>query len=180
MATTPSTHTDLYTAVMIGGVFSPGTVKLSGFERKHSWEVQRPKGTTGEVTINHGPKNGGFTAEFYLADLEDVAAWDEFQRMLAASIEGPKPRALPAYHPDLVRNKIVDVVVESIGGFVHDANGGARVTCKFLEYRPPRPKPAAKPDAGKARKGANAGNRPDPNADAKRELQALIDQAKAP
>jgi hypothetical protein len=154
---------------------------LSGFDREHGWDVQTPKGATGSVTVNRGPKNGGFTATFYLADLAQIEAWDDFQRLIASTVEGPKPRALAAYHPDLVRNRITDVVAASIGGFVHDGKNGASVTVKFLEYRPPKPKPAAKADAaGRARVPSTAQTRPDPNAAAKAELSALLAQARQP
>ena len=178
MATTPHTHTDLYTCIHLGGVQSPGTVKLSGFARKHDWEIQNPKGHKGEHTNNKGPKNGGFTATFYLADLADVAAWDEFQRLIESTVEGPKARALSAYHPDLVRHKIVDVVLEELGDFVHDGKNGATIAVKFIEHRPPKPKPVARPDAGKVRRGVTTVN--DPNAAAKAELAALREQARAP
>lgn len=178
MATTPGTHPLIYKSIMLGGVESPGTVTLSGFDRQHDWEDQRAKGTTGASTVNHGPKNGGFTATFFLADLEDVGAWDDFQRLISSTVDGAKPKALSAYHPDLVRNRITDVVCESLGGLQHDGKNGATVVVKFKEYRPPKPKPASKASAsGKAQ---TANRRPDPNAEAKRELAALIDQAKAP
>lgn len=178
MATSPSTHPDLYKSILLGTTFSPGTVVLSGLDRKHLWEQQKPKGTAGAFTVNNGPDVGGFTATFYLADLDDVAAWDEFQRLIESTVNGPKPRALPAYHPDLVRNKITDVVVESIGGFVHDGKDGVSVTVKFLEYRPPRAKPATKPSSSP--RADSTPSRPDPNQDAKRELAALLDQARSP
>lgn len=176
MATAPHTHPDLYKSIYIGGVLSPGKVTLSGFDRDHDWDVQKAKGSTGATTVNRGPANGGFVASFYLADLEDLSAWDDFQTMLAASVEGAKPKALAAYHPDLVRNKILDVVVKSIGGFTHDGKGGATVVCKFIEYRPPKAKPAVK--AGAAAKAQPKA--PDPNAAAKAELSALLAQAKEP
>jgi hypothetical protein len=164
---------------MINGILSPGKVTLSGYARKHEWEEQKPKGSKGTHTINHGPKNSGFTASFMLADFEDCEAWDEYQSMLAASVEGPTPKALSAYHPDLVRNKIIDVVVESIGDMTHDGRGGATVVCKFIEYRPPKPKPAVKADAtGKQRTGNTTVN--DPNAARKAELAALLEQARRP
>jgi hypothetical protein len=178
MATTPTTHPDLYRNVFIGDRFSPGTVSLSGYARKHDWNEQKPKGQTGAQTINRGPANGGFTATFFLVDLEQVREWDEFHRMLSASVEGPKPKALAAYHPDLVRNKIIDVVVAEIGDMVHDGKGGATVVCKFIEYRPPKPKPASKAAAGKTRTGTTTVN--DPNAAAKAELAALTAQARQP
>jgi hypothetical protein len=179
MTTTPHTHPDLYMSVYVGGLKSPGKVTLSGYERDHDWDVQKAKGSTGATTVNHGPSNGGFTASFYLADFEDCEAWDDFQLMLASSVEGPKPKALAAYHPDLVRNKILDVVVKSIGTMVHDGKGGATVVCKFIEYKPPKAKPAVKADAtGKARTGTTTVN--DPNAARKAELAALVAQAQLP
>lgn len=176
MTTTPHTHPDLYLSIFIGGVLSPGKVTLSDYNRDHDWDVQKAKGTTGTTTVNRGPANSGFTASFYLADQADFEAWDEFQRMLAASVEGPKPKALSAYHPDLVRNKIVDVVVKSIGSMQHDGKGGATVVCKFIEYRPAKPKPAVKADASARARDAVA----DPNAARKAELAALVAQAREP
>lgn len=177
MTTTPFTHSDLYTSVYIGGLKSPGTVTLTGYEREHDWDVQKAKGSTGATTVNRGPSNSGFTAAFYLADFADCEAWDDFQLMLASSVEGPKPKALAAYHPDLVRNKILDVVVKSIGVMVYDGKGGATVTCKFIEYRPPKAKPATKAGAA-GRQGTTTVN--DPNAARKAELAALVAQAKLP
>jgi hypothetical protein len=179
MATTPHNNPDLYGYILLGGSRSPGVVTLTGHDRAHGWEDQKPKGTAGEYTVNRGPQNSSFTATFLLADLEDVEAWDTFQRLLDSSLSGPKPRALPVYHPDLARNRITDVVVESVGGMTHAKDGGMTVVCKFKEFRPPKPKAPAKPVAGRSRP-SNAESRPDPNADAKRELAALLEQAKAP
>lgn len=176
MPTSPHTHPELYRSIILGGQASPGVVKLSNCDRQHGWEKQQPKGQAGEFTVNKGPKNSGFTATFYLADDVDVAGWDSYSAMLASTVEGPKPKAMPVYHPDLARNKITDVVVESLGILSHDGKGGAHVTVKFLEFRPPKPKPASKAAAGTPAKA----KRPDPNAAAKAELAALLAQAKAP
>jgi hypothetical protein len=176
MPTSPHTHPELYRSIILGGQASPGVVTLSNCDRKHDWDVQKPKGQTGAVTVNRGPANGGFTAVFYLADDTDVAGWDTFSALIASTVDGPKPKALSVYHPDLARNKITDVVCESLGVLNHDGKGGAHATVKFLEFRPPKPKPAAKAAAGVPAKA----KRPDPNAAAKAELAALLEQAKAP
>lgn len=176
MSTSPHTHPELYRSIILGGTASPGVVTLSNCDRKHNWDVQTPKGQTGAVTVNRGPANGSFTATFYLADDVDVTGWDTFSALIASTVEGPKPKALSVYHPDLARNKITDVVCESLGILNHDGKGGASVTVKFLEFRPPKPKPAAKAAAGVPAKA----KRLDPNAAAKAELAALLEQAKAP
>jgi len=179
MATSPHTHSELYRSIILGGQASPGVVTLSNCDRKHGWDQQQPKGQTGEYTVNKGPKNSGFTASFYLAGETDVAGWDSFSALLASTVEG-KPKALSVYHPDLARNKITDVVVESIGILQHDGKGGATGVVKFIEFRPPKPKPATKAAAGTPAKTKANASRPDPNAARKAELAALIEQARAP
>jgi len=172
----PSTHPLIYQSVIVGGKESPGVVTLSGHSRKHKWERQRPKGTAGEFSVNQGKDLIAFSASFFLADLDDVTAWDEFAKMLATTLDGPKPTALSVFHPDLVRQQVTDVVVEDLGPLQYDAKGGATVVVKFLEYRPPKAKPASKAQA-KTRTGTTT---LDPNAAAKRELAALLEQAKTP
>lgn len=180
MATSPATHPEIYKTLIVNGSESPGAVKLSDFAFEQDWEEQKPKGSTGASSLNRGRKLVRFTATFMLADLEDFEAWDEFDRTLKASVGGPKPRAMLITHPDLLRQGAIDFVVTSIGGMQHDGKGGATVVCKFLEYRPPKPKPAAKPDAQSSatRRGTTTVN--DPNAQRKAELAALLEQAKAP
>lgn len=181
MATTPGTHPLIYRSINIGGRDSPGTVVLSGHERSPvKWETQRPKGSTGAFTVAQGSDPASFTASFFLATLEDVEAWDEFQRHLESSLAGPKPQSMAVFHPDLVRNRIVDVVVDKIGGFKHDGKNGATVDVKFLEYRPAKPKAATKPGQRAGAQADTAGQRVDPNAAAKRELAALLEQARRP
>lgn len=177
MATSPSTHPDIYKSLILNGSETPGVVTLSDFAFEHDWEEQKAKGSSGATTLNRGRKLGRFTASFYLADDDDLDSWDQVHRTLTDSVEGPKPKALQIFHPDLLRQRAIDFVVTSIGGFQHDGKGGATVVCKFLEYRPPKPKPAAKPDAGQ-RRGTTTVN--DPNAARKAELAGLLEQAKQP
>lgn len=172
MATSPATHPDIYKTLIVNGSESPGAVKLSDFDFVQEWEEQKAKGSTGATSLNRGRKLARFTATFMLADLEDVAAWDEFHKTLRESVEGPKPKALFIVHPDLVRQGAIDFVVTQIGGMVHDGKGGSTVACKFLEYRPAKPKAPAKADGSKPRN--------DPNAARKAELAALLAQAKQP
>jgi hypothetical protein len=93
---------------------------------------------------------------------------------------GPKPFALPVYHPDMARDKITEVTNGGIGETTHDGKGGVSHFVDFLEFRPPKPKPAAKPGAKGAGKTAGKSAKPDPNAAAKAELRALVAEAKAP
>lgn len=184
----PFFHDELFSKLLLGTVKSPGKVVLSGHERNPKWDVQAAKGSTGaSTTLNDPNPVGSFTATFYLsAENEDggndFELWDEFQKLIESTTQGTKPFALPIYHPDLARNRYTNVTNAGVGGMLHDGQGGASVAVKFQEYRPAKPKPAAKPTAKGASstpgKGANSA-KPDPNAKAKAELAALLAEAKA-
>jgi hypothetical protein len=175
MAISPATHPDLFQCVIYNGVRSPGVVKLSGHDREINIEVKTPKGSTGCSTVIHGHQPRAFQATFTLADEDDVADWDTFAKLLLTDQKAPKPKARQCYHPDLLRNLILDVVVQSIGGLTYADNGMATVAVKFQQHEPPKAKAASKPKA--ERKGVTT---IDPNAAAKRELELLIEQAKGP
>jgi hypothetical protein len=180
MALSPYVHPEIFRTLIVDGRESPGTVTLSGHDSKEEWEQQRAKGTTGTTTVGHGRGVMQFTASFFLADDADRDKWDSFRSFLQSlrPANGGKAKAVGVYHPDLVAQQIVDCVVASIGGVTHDNKGGDRVAVQFVEYRPAKPKPAAKPGASAARKPGTTVL--DPNAAAKRELQLLLEQARSP
>ncbi len=178
--------------ILLGTKLSPGTVKLTGHDRKDKWDIKEAKGQDGASTSLQGKPIGQFTATFYLADdgaegENDFDAWDSFQRLIESTTNGPKPVALSIYHPDLARNGFTSVVKSSISGMQYDGRGGATVVVEFIEYRPPKPKPAAKAQpkpAGQTYQNTDEGARTpppsDPNEDAKKELASLVNQASAP
>lgn len=170
--------------ILLGTTQSPGVVFLSGHDRVKDWDIQPAKGQTGASSNLNGDPIGKFQAEFYLADEEDFAAWESFQRLIESTTNGPKPVALPIYHPDLARNRFTEVTNGGISGAIHDGRGGKSFQVTFVEYRPPKPKPSAKAQAKPAQTYATTdeGRRspPDPNAEAKRELAGLLDEARKP
>lgn len=180
---------------VLGTALSPGSVKFTGHDRKEKWDIKEAKGQDGASTALQGKPIGQFTATHYLADdgapgENDFDAWDSFQRLIESTTNGPKPVALSIYHPDLARNGYTAVVMSSISGLQYDGRGGATVVVEFIEYRPPKAKPAAKAtpkSGGQAQTYATTdeGTRqppppPDPNEEAKKELAALVDEASAP
>jgi hypothetical protein len=190
-------HDDVYSAIVLGSVRSPGVVTLSGHDRNEDWDIKAAKGQTGASSSLNGRPVGQFQATFYLASDEpdesganDFTRWDDFQRLIESTTSGPKPTALTIYHPDLARNGFTEVTNGGVGGMKHDQKGGATVVVKFLEYKPPKPKPAAKATAKPAaavRHGVGVEGefgapppKPDPNADAKRELAELVAKAREP
>lgn len=180
---TPNDFYLLYTSIVLGSTLSPGTVTLSGHDRPKNWDVQVAKGTAGASDKLNGDAPGTFTATFYLAgdgseapgELDDFEQWESFQKLIESTTNGKKPKALPIYHPDLLRNHFTDVCNAGISGMVHDGKGGATVVVKFIEFKPPKPKPAAPMIAGNPVTAA-----PDPNAARKAQLAGLVAIAKLP
>lgn len=175
---------DLVDKIILGTTTSPGKVTLSGHNRDKDWNIAKAKGQAGASSTLNGDPLGEFEATFELADDEDFDAWDEFQRLIESTTNGPKPVALPIYHPDLARNRFTEVVNRGISGMTWTGNGGATVKVKFGEHRPPKPKPAAKAEAkpGQQTAGSTTGpqQKPDPNAAAKQELARLREEAARP
>jgi hypothetical protein len=185
--TAPEHFVDVEDVLTFPDRVSPGVVKLTNHDRVKNWDIQKAKGSTGASTTLNGDDPGKFTATFYLAsdeplggDFDDFDLWDDFQRYLESLVNGPKPIAVPVYHPDLARNHYTTITVARIGGMVKDSMGGASVAVDFQEYLPAKPKPTAKAAAKPGGTGRGGRPKPDPNADAKAELAALLEQARTP
>jgi hypothetical protein len=188
----PYWYDDIYSVILLGtnGRPSPGVVTLSGHDRFEAWDIQEAKGTSGASTKLNGRPIGPFQATFYLADdrqdgePDQFDDWEEFKALIDSTVSGPTPKALPIYHPDLARNGFTEVVSGGVGAPIHDGRGGVSVTVKFLEYKPPKPKAVASAKGGSATPGVRQGvttlSAPDPNAERKARLAALVAQAKEP
>ncbi len=160
---------DLYDLLIIGGVATPGVVKLTGHDRKVNWDVKAGAGQSGATTTLKNILPIEFTASFYLADDEEFLAWEAIDTLLRSTVSGAKPKALDVYHPDLAVNGITSVVLASFGGAIHDGKGGQTIVVKLQEYKPPKPKTGTPA-------GSSIRKKDDPNAAANAELRALTDQ----
>lgn len=169
-----------YKGILLGLAYSPGVVYLSGHNRYVNWEIQKSRGSQGATTIRGPDPPGQFEARFELSDedpspLGDLARWEIFRKVIESTTLTPVPTALPIYHPDLVTNGYTEVSNGGIGGAIHSGKGKVSYVVKFIEYRPPKPRiiqpPVAIPGGGS--------QAPDPNAQAKAELAALLDEAAA-
>lgn len=182
----PYDYPETYARIVLGTTPSPGVVTLTAVTRAKNWSIERAKGSTGASTSLEGDDPGEFTADFYIVDDGDgsqFTAWEVFQRLLESTVNGPAPKALPVYHPDLARAGYAEVTLKKISGPVHDGRGGVTYTVDFLEFLPPKPKPPRKPKAAAPSDGSGeeyGPPLPDPNAEAKQRLADLVEQAKAP
>lgn len=191
--TLPYDNQDALNVLVYGTKTSPGVVTLSGHDRDKNWDTQKAKGNAGATDVLNGDDPGEFTASFYLAgdgentdfeDSDDFERWDDFQKLIESTTNGPKPFALPIYHPDLARQKFTEVSNGGVAGLVHDGKGGATVKVKFKEYKPAKPKAVVKATGKPA--GAPTGvpfgppPPPDPNQAAKDELAQLLKTAQTP
>lgn len=185
----PHEFPDLYSAIILGTTRSPGVVTITGHDRKKSWDIQAPKGSTGASSKLNSDPIGEFQASFYLAadgsdeeGHDDFTRWESFARLIQSTTSGPTPVALSIYHPDLAARGFTEVSQGMIGGMQHDGRGGATVVVRFIEYKPPKKRASAK--AAKAKPGGSEAGapstKPDPNADAKRELDELLAEASKP
>ena len=169
----PINDPELFDAIELGGVRSPGTVKLSGHDRLFNWDVKAGAGQTGASTTLKDVPPRPFKAAFYLADDDDIAAWPAFRDHVNTTISGTTPKALDVYHPDLAANGFKSVVLANFGGVVHDGKGGQSITIEFQEYAPPKPKGGSPSGSSSKPK-----KKDDPNAAALAELASLTDQYK--
>jgi hypothetical protein len=176
----PIDNEELYDSILLANTRSPGLVTLSGHDRNEKWDVKDADGAGGASTTYKGEQIAQFTASFYLVkdpvlDLDEFAAWETFATLIRSSLPSKgTPKALDIYHPDLAANDIKSVCKASIGGMAHDGKGGATVAVKFIEFRPAKKK-------GGAPKGSKSSPKPpDPNADLKAQVAALLEEAKKP
>jgi hypothetical protein len=169
----------LYDSILLASKRSPGFVTLSGHDRNQKWDVKDADGSGGASTTYKGEQVAQFTASFYLVKdpvlgLDEFADWETFVATIRSALPAKgKPKALDIYHPDLAANDIKSVCPASIGGMSHDGKGGATVAVKFIEFRPPKKK-------GGAPAGSVATKPPDPNADLKAQIDALLTEARKP
>lgn len=174
----PIDNEELYDSIVLNNVRSPGLVTLSGHDRVQKWDVKSADGAGGARTTYKGDEVAQFQASFYLVKdpvlgIDEFADWEDFEAVIRSSIIAKgKPKALPIYHPDLASRDIKSVCEASIGGMTHDGKGGATVVVKFIEYRPPKPA-SGTPVSAPAKK-------PDPNADLKAQIDALLVEAQKP
>lgn len=179
----PYEDEDLFAAIELAGVRSPGQVTISNHDRKAVWDVKSGPSQKGATMDLKEIPPIEFTCVFELfLDIEEspneFEQWETFQALIESTINGPTPKALDIYHPDLAANQITSVVKAKVGGMVRDKNdpGKATVTVAFQEYAPPKKKGGSPNGSGNKKPDPK---KPDPNAAANAELAALVEQYKA-
>lgn len=185
----PFDNEELFDRITLAGVNSPGKATISGAKRSEKWDVKEGDGQDGASTTRKGKEPAKFSISFELyydptQGIDEFAEWTEFLKVLRRPVAGKEAVALEIFHPDLAELDIKAVVVTSIGSKVHSGKGSATVAVEFLEYSPPKPKPAKGAKGGKNSKGGKTSGADakasDPNAAAKEQLANLLTEAKKP
>lgn len=193
----PSDIDEDISTIVLGTTRSPGVCTITGLKDAPKWDIKDAEGQVGASTSLKGKPIGSFSCSFYLVDDGSAGesqfdAWESFRRLIKSTVDGSKPVALPISNPDVNAAGYTEVVLGNGGieGPQYDGRGGATYVVEFMQYRPPKPKPAAKATPKPSGTTQNYSNtdegprypppKPDPNADAKRELAALTDEASRP
>lgn len=177
MPPNPWDNPDLFDSLVLNGVRSPGKCKLSGHSFKVEWDVQKGAAQKGATLALKSIPLRTFTATFELADPADIEAWPDYERLIYSSIPASgDPVALRCEHPDLASRRITSCVLADLGGVTHADNGGQTIVVQFQQYAPPKKK-SGSPSGGSGANGTYP-PKPDPNAAAKAELAALLEQYK--
>lgn len=178
----PHEQPELYNHILIGGQKSPGVCKLSGFKRAVDWDRKQGGGQDGESTSRKGKVAANGTVTVYLADEQGTLSEQDEWQAYAAFLQHAQDSgiAYDVYHPDLATLKIHSCIVQDVALVEHDGKGGAFASFGLLEYRPPKKKPVSKPKSKTSGSKPGEPKKADPNADAKKELEALLKQAQAP
>lgn len=167
MPANPVEHPDLFDALEIAGVRSPGKVEFSGHDRKANWDVKVGKGIDGGSTTLNGIPPIEFTATFWLVNVAEFEAWPAFAKVVRETISA-SPKGADVYHPDLAENDIKSVCQATFGGRQHDGKGGQKYAIRFQEYRAPKKKSGTGAVVGSSKVKSS-----DPNAEALAKLAEL-------
>lgn len=172
----PLDNEDLYDVLDLAGTKSPGQCTISQAAREENWDVKEAKGKSGAKTERQGRKVARFTTTFKLTDREDYEAWPPFLALIKSTVDGPKPKALDVYHPNLAELDITSGSLAKLNNAQHDGKGGCSYAVDWIQYAPAK-KAGGSPDGSTAWTKGN--KKADPNAAAEAELKKLLDQAKA-
>ena len=133
--------------ITIGGIVSPGVARLGDVGRSYEWDVKVGKGAFGGTTTFTGRVPAKFSVSFSLWRSAHFGEWAAFVRALKYDptkiTYSPDTyytsgvSAVDIYHPSLVFLDIRSVVVEKVGGIVHQGKGIYEASVSFIEWYPP-------------------------------------------
>lgn len=154
----PFRNGDAWDKFVLGGVANPGVAKVTP-KREIGWDVKDATGQDGGSTTRKGQPIGEIEVEYYLVDDpingNDFETWPAYEAIIWSTVSGDKPTPVDCEHPDCARLGFKSVALKTPGSMQPDGKGGSRVKFTFLEYKPPKPKPA-KGASGSKSKGAKS------------------------
>jgi hypothetical protein len=136
----PISNPQAWDVVYIGGVASPGVVKVSGFKRPHEWDIKKGKGVYGSVITytGHPPARGTLTFELW-TDSQIETEWPEFSALFQYDPTKAQVTGVGISYPSLNQIGITSVVCENIGAIEHKGAQLYEVAVDLIEWFPPPP-----------------------------------------
>lgn len=182
----PITHPAAWQTLTIGGVASPGVIKIdgiSGFSRPTEWDVKKGKGAKSATLtlVQQPPAEGSFT--FLLWTSSHFAEWQVFLTYLKFNAQKGVPSdAIQIYHPVLAELDIDSVVTKEVGAIRYVGKGLYERTIEFIEWNPvPAASIVQTPNIAAPDVTGGSGDTPDPIEDAQQAVIAdLLQQSNAP
>jgi hypothetical protein len=179
----PINNPEGWDTVTIGGVESPGLIKLSGFKRVWGWQIKQGKGSKGSTaTLNEYPPVEG-TLTFRLWTREHFEKWALFRPNFKYDPTKKQISAVDIYHPALADIDCSSVVCKSISAVEHLGDQLYQIVVELIEYNPPPKAAAVATPSGAAPTGSNKtpGTQPDPIAAAQQaQITQLLKEAGTP
>jgi hypothetical protein len=140
--------------IQLEGVTCPGTVRISGFDRKFVWDKKKGKGAQG-VSLTYVAKDiCQGRLEFQVWTEAHFEAWETFIPLFKYDPTRQNLQAVTIWNPLLSDVDITQIVVESIGPFEHQGAGLWTREVNVIEWAPP-PKAAAIATPTTAQAGRN-------------------------
>lgn len=181
----PTANPKLFEVFKLAGQTSPGVLKQPAFpdaKRVEGWDVATAPGKDGGGLEHKGAKPQKFSCEIELWVDENgdrFADWEKWSPLLATSSkDGDEQQALDIYHPTLDELGITSVVVATWEPpKLQEPGGSSVVKIEFIDAATLKTKNTGAPkgSANNKPQGGGGGNnkaneKPDPNADLKRQL----------
>lgn len=188
----PHDNPDAYDYLTLASRKSPGTIVPGSLnpKREEAWDEQKAEGSDGGPLVHKGAPPIKFSVSFQIwkdpsKNIDHFKGWSDWVDILKTSRDEQDQKAIEIYHPLLEAIKCSAVVVTGWTAPIPGGRGGISIaTVDFKEWSSGKKTNTGKPGGTKSKSGTGTtgkqkDEKPDPNADKKRQLKALTEERRA-